>query len=65
MIVGRVATEIALANPRVRLRLSTTMGTVESLTKHFGLVLLPSAQSLPDSYMIVQRLVFVHLVFAE
>jgi len=58
VIVGRVATEFALAHPRVRLRLSTTMGTVESLTKHFDLVLLPSAQSLPDSEMIVQRLAF-------
>ncbi|MEO6917668.1 MAG: LysR substrate-binding domain-containing protein [Collimonas sp.] len=58
VIVGRVATEFALAHPRVRLCLSSTMGTVESLTKHFDLVLLPSAQSLPDSDMIVQRLAF-------
>lgn len=56
VIVGRVAAEFAMAHPGVRLSLSTTKGTVESLANHFDLVLLPSAQSLPDSDMIVQRL---------
>ncbi|MFC3106819.1 LysR substrate-binding domain-containing protein [Undibacterium arcticum] len=56
MIVGRVAAEFARANPRVRVSLSTTKGTAESLTELFDLVLLPSAQSLPNSDMIAQRL---------
>jgi len=53
--VGRIAAEFSLAYPRVRLCLSTTMGTVESQTKHADLVLFPSTKDLPDSDMIVHR----------
>ncbi len=63
-VVGRVAADFALAYPRVRFCLSTTMGTLESQTKHADLVLLPSAKDLPDSDMIVHRVALARYILA-
>ncbi|NYT56977.1 LysR family transcriptional regulator, partial [Eoetvoesia caeni] len=63
--VGRIASEFALANPRVRICLNTTMGTAASQASHADLVLVPSVKGLPDSDMIVQRLaVFRYVLVA-
>ncbi|MES2263681.1 MAG: LysR substrate-binding domain-containing protein [Pseudomonadota bacterium] len=59
-IVGRVAAEFAMAHPHVRISLSTTKGTPESLPDHYDLVLMPAAHRLPDSDMIMQRVGLTH-----
>ncbi len=56
MLVGRVAAEFALAHPWARISLTTTKGTLESLPEHYDMVLMPAANGLPDSDMIMQRL---------
>jgi DNA-binding transcriptional LysR family regulator len=54
--VARIAAAFVRQHPRVQLALTTTLGSADTLTERFDVIIHPSVGTLPDSDMVARRL---------